>query len=90
MPHDLDKSARTAAHQIGRDFPQWLVMWGSYSREYWAYPTFAAPSGTIAHSRDPNDLAQQMRKMQMSQATREPNIRPASPIEGRDEVSSDE
>jgi hypothetical protein len=79
MLHDLDKPARTTAHRIGLDFRQWLVMWGTYSREYWAYPTFPAPAGTVVHSRDPNDLAQQMRVIQMSQDIREPNIRPASP-----------
>jgi hypothetical protein len=89
MLHDLDKPARTTAHQIGRDFPQWLVMWGTYSRRYWAYPTFPAPAGTIVYARDPNDLARQMREIQISRDVREPKIRSASLV-GIDNDASNE
>jgi hypothetical protein len=61
-----DDFCRRAAMRIEHDFPHWLVIWGPYSREYWAYPRFHAPRGTIAHSADPNVLARDMRAIQMS------------------------
>ncbi len=51
-----DAQRRTAA-RIMEVFPLWLVMWGVYTRQYWAYPCFDAEQGTILHARDPNDLA---------------------------------
>ena len=63
-----DSFCRRTAVLIERDFPHWLVMWGPYSREFWAYPLFNAPRGTIAHSPNPNELASDMRTMQMSRA----------------------
>jgi hypothetical protein len=45
-----DSFCRRTAVLIERDFSQWLVMWGPYSREFWAYPLFNAPWGTIAQS----------------------------------------
>src|SRR5260370_37851932 len=59
-----DQAQREQAARIGEVFPHWLVMWGAHSREYWAYPRFGAPKGTMAHSADPSDLAATMRKMQ--------------------------
>jgi hypothetical protein len=73
MRSDLDEHARTIAQRIGQDFPQWLVIWGTYSRVYWAYPTFPAPRGTILHARDPSELTRQMREIQISRDIREPN-----------------
>jgi hypothetical protein len=63
-----DSFCRRTAVLIERDFPHWLVMWGPYSREFWAYPLFDAPRGTMAHSPNPNELASDMRAMQMSRA----------------------
>jgi hypothetical protein len=63
-----DSFCRRTAVLIERDFPHWLVMWGPHSREFWAYPLFNGPRGTIAHSPDPNELASEMRAMQMSRA----------------------
>jgi hypothetical protein len=51
-----DTGSRTAM-RIMEVFPSWLVMWGAYSREFWAYPCFAAPPETILHAADASDLA---------------------------------
>ncbi len=45
-------------------FPGWLVMWGAHSRQFWAYPCFDAPPGTILHAPDPSELAGMMRRVQ--------------------------
>jgi hypothetical protein len=50
-----------------------VVSWGTYSRVYWAYPTFPAPRGTILHARDPSEIARQMREIQISGEIRKPN-----------------
>ncbi len=45
-------------------FPGWLVMWGAYSRAFWAYPRFDVPAGTIARAGNPAELAGRMRAIQ--------------------------
>jgi hypothetical protein len=65
-----DERRRETAARIGLDFPRRLVMWGTYSRQYWAYPLFDAPAGTIVHSADPDEVARKMHAMQMENAGR--------------------
>ncbi len=52
--------------QIQRDHPNWLVMWGVYTRQYVAFPLFNAPKGTIAQDHDPDQLVDRMRQMELS------------------------
>ena len=40
MPGYDDVACRAIAEQITNDRPQWLVIWGSYSRRFWGYPLF--------------------------------------------------
>lgn len=61
---ERDQDERRQAARIGEVFPHWLIMWGAWSREYWAYPRFRAPRGTIVHAADPGDLAAQIRAVQ--------------------------
>jgi hypothetical protein len=61
-----DRDERALAARIEQVFPQWLVMWGVYSRQFWAYPCFDVPRGTIAHAASPNDLVGMMRTIQRS------------------------
>lgn len=49
---------------IEKAFPGWLVMWGPYSRQFWGYPLFRAPAGTIASAGSPSELAGQMRAIE--------------------------
>jgi len=53
--------------RLGQVFPCWLVMWGAYSREFWAYPVFGGP---VEHSPNPNDLAGMMHRAQRFAADR--------------------
>jgi hypothetical protein len=59
-----DREQREIAARIGAAFPSWLIMWGAYSREFWAYPRFNVPKGNIVHSAAPGDLAAEMRHLQ--------------------------
>ena len=58
-----DEYRRTAA-SIERDNPLWIVIWGIFSREYWAFPKFNVPPHTILHARNPSQLAAQMRQVE--------------------------
>lgn len=61
---ERDPGQRQRAARLGEIFPHWLIMWGTWSRRYWAYPRFRAPRGTIVYAADPGDLAAQMRQVQ--------------------------
>ena len=45
-PDDLDGN-RQYAREIEQQQPGWIVLYGNYSKEYVAFPLFAAPPGTV-------------------------------------------
>jgi hypothetical protein len=55
---------RGLAARIMQVFPAWLVLWGAYTGEFWAFRCFEAPAGTILHATDPSILAGQMHRLQ--------------------------
>lgn len=59
-----DDSVSAVLERMMDIFPCWLVMWGHYSREFWAYPRFDAPRGIVLHAADPGVLAGMMRRLQ--------------------------
>jgi hypothetical protein len=61
-------NARATAGRLMLAFPAWLVLWGSYTRQFWAFPGFAAPPGTVLHGRDPDVLAGAMNDVQRAMA----------------------
>jgi hypothetical protein len=61
---DRDSGQHERAARISQVFPLWLILWGTWSRRYWAYPRFRAPRGTILQAADPGDLVAQMRQVQ--------------------------
>lgn len=71
-----DDRERELAARIERAFPRWLVLWGTYSRQFWGYPRFRVPRGTIAHAASPDDLVGMMRAIQRSAEGR-PSAPPA-------------
>lgn len=66
VPFNDDRNKRQQATRIERVFPHWIVMWGAYTRQFWAYPCFSAPRGTIVHAASPDDLVGMMRAIQRS------------------------
>jgi hypothetical protein len=58
-----DHEWQTAA-EIEESHPHWLVMWGSYSRVFWAFPRFEVPDGTIVSARDRERLLAEMRDVE--------------------------
>jgi hypothetical protein len=63
-----NEDARVMAGRLMGVFPAWLVLWGVYSREFWAFPRFAAHPGEVLHESDPNVLAGQMHQVQRAVA----------------------
>lgn len=53
-----------AAERIMEIFPRWLVIWGHYTSEFWAYPCFRTPAGTVLHAGEPSVLAGRMHLVQ--------------------------
>jgi hypothetical protein len=66
MTSDSDSQDRLTARRIGQEHPNWQVLWGLHSRQFWAFPLFHAPGGTIVHGRDPGELARQMQQAELS------------------------
>ena len=63
-----DPGQRELAVRIERAFPRWLVIWGAYSRQFWAFPRVGVPRGTIAHAASADDLTGMIRAIQRSDA----------------------
>lgn len=66
MTEFFDDQERQTAARIERENPRWLVMWGVYSRLYWAFPRFDAPPGMIIAAPDPGELLARMRRIEVA------------------------
>lgn len=66
IPLRDEDSHRHAAQDLETERPGWIVLWGVYSRQYWAYPLFDVPPRTILHSTDPRALAAKMTQVELS------------------------
>jgi hypothetical protein len=60
VPGKDDAVCRTDAERINRSRPQWLVLWGCYSRLYWAFPLFEMQPHMIVHAAYPDALTARM------------------------------
>jgi hypothetical protein len=53
-----DDSAHYAtAEAIGRDRPQWMVLWGCYSRLFWGFPLFDTTRKMFVYAAYPEAFA---------------------------------
>ena len=59
------------AREIERDHPDWIVLWGCYSRLFWAFPRFLVPRGTIVSAPIRDLLIADMRSVE-AEFTRSP------------------
>jgi hypothetical protein len=59
VPVTDDDTGRRVAWQLSGS-GEWLVLWGPWSRRWWAFPRFPGGDG-IVHDSDPGELARQMR-----------------------------
>lgn len=68
VPRDSNSDAREMAERIERQYSGWLVMWSPYNREFYAFPCFSVPKGTILHHPDPGQLVAEMLSVQKAAA----------------------
>jgi hypothetical protein len=52
------------ASEIEQSHPHWVVMWGCYSRLFWAFPHFQVPKGTIVSAPDRERLLADMHSVE--------------------------
>jgi hypothetical protein len=45
---------------INRDHPQWLVLYGAYSRRFWAFPLFEMQPRMLVYAGYPDALTDRM------------------------------
>jgi hypothetical protein len=57
-----DDTGRLVAQQLSRE-GDWLVLWGPWSRQWWAFPRFLG--GTVVHGGDRDELIRSMRMVAM-------------------------
>ncbi|CAM4018239.1 hypothetical protein GCM10009799_13640 [Nocardiopsis rhodophaea] len=56
---------QVAAHIEWQKQGMWLVLWGYYTRRYWAYARWPVPTGGVVVSApDPDGLYAEMRRME--------------------------
>jgi hypothetical protein len=66
----FDPGQRLTAARIQHASPCWLVMWGTHSRRFFAFPLFGAPPGTIVTASGPDRLLTRMRQAETATVAR--------------------
>jgi hypothetical protein len=59
---DDEQQRRDTADGLQREHSRWLVLYGTYTRQYVAFPLFGAPRGTVLSHAQPGELVRQMQK----------------------------
>ncbi|HYZ53772.1 MAG TPA: hypothetical protein VE733_09795 [Streptosporangiaceae bacterium] len=57
--------------QLRQRHPDWMIMYGAYSRMFWAYPLFTSLPGNYVSAADPGDLDRRMSAAEASLRHRE-------------------
>lgn len=74
----LDVAQRRVAARIAAHRPRWVVLWGLWSRRYWAFPLFDAEPGTIISSASANELVALLDHAETAAALGHPPRRPGN------------
>lgn len=61
-----DPGQRRAAGRIERQNPGWVIMYGPWTRHFWAYPRFSTPRGTILDAPSTAELLPLMRAAELA------------------------
>ena len=59
---DMVEASREQASEIQQQLPGWMVLYGTYTKEFVAFPLFDAPPGTILTAAYPPALINRMRQ----------------------------
>jgi hypothetical protein len=84
VPFADDQAHKEIAERIQQDNPNWLVMWGTYTRQYTAFALFDAPPGTVLRGQDPDELAARIRQAEQLQLNSGGGSRLSNPGVSRD------
>lgn len=55
-----DNACRAIAEQIDEDWPEWLVLWGCYSKRFWAFPLFDMRRRMVVFANYPDAVVARM------------------------------
>jgi hypothetical protein len=64
--HETMDDMRRIADRLEFDNPMWIVVFGVYSKQFVAFPRFAAPKGTIIAVRYPGAMPARMCKIEQA------------------------
>jgi hypothetical protein len=67
-PTGRDEQFYETARKIEKEHPHWMIVWGLFSRQYWAFPLFDVPPGTIVHAADPVMLVAAIEEVELTAA----------------------
>jgi hypothetical protein len=59
-----DEQQRVIARETELSHPHWVVMWGCYTRFFWAFPRFGFSSDTIVSAQTPQTLLAGMQRVE--------------------------
>ncbi len=62
--HGAADDMRRIAERLEVDNPSWIVLFGVYTREFVAFPRFAAPEGTVIAVSYPGAMSERMRRIE--------------------------
>jgi hypothetical protein len=57
---DAEQRQRQAVATLRQRHPDWMVMYGVYTRMFWAYPLFTTLPGNYVGAPDPSELDRRM------------------------------
>jgi hypothetical protein len=58
----LGEECAERAARLDRENPQWIVVWGTFSHQFVAFPLFSVPPGTVLCNRSEPELVRRMRQ----------------------------
>ena len=67
-----DEVARETAERTERENPGWIVVFGSYTKQFVCFPRFPAPAGTIITALYPDAIPPRMRMIERTLRARLP------------------
>jgi hypothetical protein len=63
---DAELRQRQIIERLRQRYPGWMIMYGTYSRMFWAYPLFTTLPGNYVGASDPGELDRRMREAEAS------------------------
>ena len=64
MQRGTTEDMQRVAERLESENPAWIVMFGVYSKQFVAFPRFAAPEGMVIVAVYPGALPERMRKVE--------------------------